>query len=458
MKSTHDEKRIVLTARFQSLAWTTILAFASGAFAEGPCDIYADAKTPCAAAHSTVRALFAAYDGNLYQVQRSSDKTFKDIPVLSPGGFADVSVQDQFCKGTTCTISNIYDQTSNHNDLKKSPKAFWLKDGGKEADAAQGQIKVDGRTVHGVYVTAWSGIGYRNNATKGVATGNQAEAMYAVVDGKRYSKDCCFDYGNAEKSGNDDGNGTMEAIYWGTDVGWGGYGQGNGPWIAADLENGMFKGNAGCWQYGDTHKTPWPTAKSVVANFATLVLKGPSDNTFKIKAGDAQQGALTTMWDGSRPSPGYSPKKLDGAIVLGTGGDGSNGGTGTFFEGAMTFGNPPDSIDEKIQANVILAGYGRTTPTSISSRHPAVERGLLANYSPASGHVSLGYVLRNSGSVQLDVRDLQGRRVAVVREGMQLAGGHEASWDASSAHSGLYLVRLMVNGISIASDRVVVGG
>lgn len=452
-----DEDHRFQIGRFLSFAWSAILAFAAGASAEGPCDIYAAAKTPCVAAHSTVRALSAAYDGNLYQVQRASDKTFKDISVLSPGGFADVSVQDKFCAGTTCTISNLYDQTSYHNDLKKSPKAYWLKDGGKEADAAQGQIKVDGHTVHGIYVTAWSSIGYRNNATKGVATGNQAEAMYAVVDGKRYSKDCCFDYGNAEKSGNDDGNGTMEAIYWGTDVGWGGYGQGNGPWIAADLENGMFKGNAGGWQYGDTHKTPWPTAKSVVANFATLVLKGPSDNTYKIKAGDSQQGKLTTMWDGSRPSPGYSPKKLDGAIVLGTGGDGSNGGTGTFFEGAMTIGNPPDSIDEKIQANVILAGYGRATPSSVSGRLSRAEKNLMTSYSPASGKVSLGYVLRDGGNVRFEVVDLRGRRIVSIHQGMLPAGAHEASWDASTVRSGLYLVRLVVDGTTLSADRVLVG-
>ena len=70
--------------------------------------------------------------------------------------------------------------------------------------------------------------------------------------------------------------------------------------------------------------------------YATAMLKGPSGNHFTLKAGNAQSGTLTKMWDGVRPSPGYSPKKLQGAIILGTGGDGSNGGTGTFFEGAMT--------------------------------------------------------------------------------------------------------------------------
>src|SRR5580704_10793364 len=45
----------------------------SRAATQGPCDIYAAASTPCVAAHSTTRALYAAYDGPLYQVKRSSD-------------------------------------------------------------------------------------------------------------------------------------------------------------------------------------------------------------------------------------------------------------------------------------------------------------------------------------------------------------------------------------------------
>src|SRR5678816_396948 len=32
----------------------------------GPCDIYAAAGAPCVAAHSTTRALYAAYSGPLY--------------------------------------------------------------------------------------------------------------------------------------------------------------------------------------------------------------------------------------------------------------------------------------------------------------------------------------------------------------------------------------------------------
>ena len=322
----------------------------------GPCDIYAGANTPCVSAHSTVRALYGTYSGALYQVRRASDKATKDVPVLAAGGVVDVSVQDTFCSGTTCTISILYDQSPNKNDLVKSPVAHWLPNGGVEANAANAKITVSGHTAHGIYVTANSNVAYRNNSTKGVAKGDQPEAMYMVVDGKRYNDSCCFDYGNAETTGNDDGNGTMEAVYWGSDITWGGHGEGSGPWVAADLENGVFKGNKGGWK---SQSLSTPSAKSVIATYATAMLKGPSGNHFTLKAGSAQSGSLLTMWDGTRPTPSYSPKKLQGAIILGTGGDGSNTGTGTFFEGAITSGTPADSVDDAIQANIIAAGYGR---------------------------------------------------------------------------------------------------
>ena len=440
---------IHLNILLPALAMAAFAMPASGM--EGPCDIYASANTPCVAAHSTTRALSSAYAGALYQVRRKDGAT-KDIPVKSPGGYVDASVQEQFCAGTSCTISIIYDQTSYHNDLKKSGVAHWLANGGNEADASKGQIKIGGSTAYGIYVTAYGGnVAYRNNATKGVAKDNQAESMYAVVDGKRYSKDCCFDYGNAETTGNDDGNGTMEAIYWGTDVGWGGYGQGNGPWIAADLENGMFKGNAGGWQYGDKNKTPWKTAYTVNANFATLVLKGPSTNHYAIKAGDAQNGKLVTMWDSVRPTPGYSPKKLQGAIILGTGGDGSNGGTGTFYEGAMTIGNPPDSIDNKVQANIVKAGYGSSVvvPTFVALRTQS--EGIHARFSPADRLAVVEYAALPAGEARLVVLDASGRRVAAIRGGEQ-----SATWNVSGVPAGLYFLRLLDNGRELWTGRLMI--
>ena len=134
------------------------------------------------------------------------------------------------------------------------------------------------------------------------------------------------------------------------------------------------------------------------------MLKGPSGNHFTLKAGDAQSGTLVTMWDGPRPSPGYSPKKLQGAIILGTGGDGSNGGTGTFFEGAMTSGNPPDAIDEAVQANIVAAGYGQQPqrPLPLRPRFGPRARLRARRSTPSIGTISINSGGSATGSFTAD--------------------------------------------------------
>src|SRR4051812_21828146 len=97
---------------------------------EGPCDVYAAGGSPCVAAHSTTRALYAAYDGPLYQVLRQSDGKTRDIGVVKPsagpapdaGGYADAAAQDSFCANTYCWITTIYDQSGKSNHLVQPPR------------------------------------------------------------------------------------------------------------------------------------------------------------------------------------------------------------------------------------------------------------------------------------------------------------------------------------------------
>ena len=49
--------------------------------------------------------------------------------------------------------------------------------------------------------------------------------------------------------------------------------------------------------------------------------------------------------------------RKQGAIILGIGGDNSNGSAGTFYEGVMTSGYPSDSTENSVQANITAAGY-----------------------------------------------------------------------------------------------------
>ena len=322
-----------------------------GASLTAPCDIYAAGTTPCVAAHSTVRALFGSYSGNLYQVRRASDKTTKDIAVLGPGGYANAATQDTFCAGTSCSISIIYDQSSQANHLTVTPPGGWLANGGTEANAGAAKITIGGHTAYGVYTTgsfdeAVGGVGYRNNKTKAIATMDQPEGMYMVASGKHYNQWCCFDYGNAETNNKDNGPGTMETLYFGSSTQWG-RGSGSGPWVMADLEDGVFAGGSFAAPASNT---------SLTATFVTAMLGG-KPGSFRLKGGDAQSGVLKTMYDGKRPA-GYDPMKKEGAIILGVGGDNSHTGEGTFFEGCITSGYPTDASDSAVQANIVAAGYG----------------------------------------------------------------------------------------------------
>ena len=310
----------------------------------GPCDIYASGNTPCVAAHSTVRALFGAYSGNLYQVKRASDNTTKDIAVLTPGGFADSAAQDTFCSGTTCTISIIYDQSGKGNHLTKAPAGQRKNTPDNEADATALKLTVGGHTVYGVHIVA--GDGYRNDKTSGIATGDQPETEYMVTSGNFYNSGCCFDYGNAETNNTDDGAATMEAVYFGNSTSWG-KGTGTGPWVMADLENGLFAG-------GD--KGPTTTNTPLTSTYVTAMVIGKS-GTFALKGGNAQSGTLTTMYDGARPN-GYTTMKKQGAIILGIGGDNTDSAQGNFFEGCMTSGASSTATDDAVQANIVAAGYG----------------------------------------------------------------------------------------------------
>ncbi len=49
--------------------------------------------------------------------ERASDNKTLDVGTLATGGYANAASQDSFCASTTCIITLIYDQTSNHNDL-----------------------------------------------------------------------------------------------------------------------------------------------------------------------------------------------------------------------------------------------------------------------------------------------------------------------------------------------------
>jgi Alpha-L-arabinofuranosidase B, catalytic/Concanavalin A-like lectin/glucanases superfamily/NPCBM-associated, NEW3 domain of alpha-galactosidase/Lamin Tail Domain len=347
---------------------------------QGPCDIYAAGGTPCVAAHSTTRALYASYNGPLYQVMRLSDHRTKNIGVARPralpapdaGGYADSAAQDAFCANTTCLITEVYDQSGHGNNLTQAPHGGFSGPalGGYDnlPIATMAPVTVGGHKAYGVFIEP--GMGLRDDDTNGIATGDQPEGMYWIVDGQHYNDGCCFDYGNAEIDSRDDGNGTMETSYFGNATAWY-HGPPPGPWVMTDQENNLV----GCVNPGSTSKL-CPNLPSETSRFLTAMAKG-EPHQWESQAGDAQQGALATMFSGPRVDSSYDPMRKQGGIVLGNGGDNSNGSQGTFYEGVMTAGYPTDATDQQVQANIVAAKYAvqalSLTPASATATPPGLQ-------------------------------------------------------------------------------------
>ena len=324
------------------LAWTQTVPVL------GPCDYYQNGGTPCVAAHSTTRSLFGAYSGPLYQVKRGNDSQTAQIFPIAAGGIANAATQNAFCHLTVCVITIIYDQSGNNNHLAQGPPGGGAKgpntghyDFG--ANPVGARVLLGGEQVYGVFGTY--GTGYRNDTAIKTATGNSSEGIYAVLDGTHYDAHCCYDYGNAERNNMDDGQGTMEALHFGNKT-YGHPGAGPGPWIGADLEDGIFMGT-------QPYNPQNPTIKF---NFLTGILKGGA-NLWSLRGGSAQAGALSTYYNGTRPNGNFTRPNKSGAIILGIGGDNSDWGAGTFYEGVMTSGYPTDELESLVQANIVAAKY-----------------------------------------------------------------------------------------------------
>jgi hypothetical protein len=333
-----------------------------------PCDLIAKdgSGAQCVSAHSTVRVIVPGYGGPLYQLCKG--KSFagplscggeaKDIGAV--GGYADVANHEAFCADQTCTIVKIYDQSGKGNHLEPAPSGGAKMTGDLPANASALPVTINGHRAYGVLIKA--GVGYRTGCDgctlkkgNGMPLGDEPQTVYMVTSQKDLIDGCCFDYGNAETTSRDDGNGAAEAVNFSGGVVWGtGSGGKPGPWVLADLENGLYAG----WEsngYAGSEDKNISSNQPLKFDFVTAVLagysagnytgNGASGGRFALYGGDAQGldatfGKLTCMYDGVRPyKPGYVPMQKQGSLVLGTAGDNSSGGGGRFYEGAVVAGS-----------------------------------------------------------------------------------------------------------------------
>jgi hypothetical protein len=344
----------------------------TGTRGPGPCDVYAAASpaTPCVAAYSMIRALSSTYNGPLYQVRKDSSSkntgtggTTTDIGML-PDGFADSAAQDAFCTGSTCTVAKLYDQSGSNNHLVVEKKGTYTSGGGQAAQddwetlATRKKLKVGGHDVYALFMNTHEGYRF-NESTTIPATKGANQGIYMLTDGTGTGADpktsawggfCCWDFGTAARDNSyEAGTGSMNALFFGQYIAWG-KGAEKPPWFMADFEAGIWAGGSGA---ANEVITANPTMAGV--NYAFGILKNDTKK-YSIQVGNGQSGNLTKVNDANLP---FSTWKVGGGIILGTGGDNSNWGWGTFYEGAITNGRPTDDADGAVLKNVQEAKYGQ---------------------------------------------------------------------------------------------------
>lgn len=375
---------------------------------EGTCDIYAKGGTPCVAAHSTTRALYKSYNGPLYQVKRESDGKTLDIGVVpasdtDAGGYANAATQDAFCTTSLCRITILYDQSGKGNHLTEAPPGTFKgpEKGAYDAlpIADMAPVTISGHKAYGVFIMP--GMGLRNNNARDIAINDEPEGIYYVINGKHYDSGCCFDYGNSSTNSRAVGTGTMETTYYGTATAWGS-GNGPGPWIMADMEAGLFSGY-------NAKKNDVPSIDSW--RFVSAFVDGGGGNRWDLRGGNAQQGKLTTYYDGVRPgTPGsnaYYPMHKKGGVLLGNGGDNGAGSSGTFYEGVMTVGYPSFATTDAVQANIVAAKYDveRLSVSRIKTFTPKASQDVTVKFTNTTGATANG--------VKLSILPLKGWTAAV---------------------------------------------
>ena len=182
----------LLSLRRVLLLLGAALALAAGALAAGsappaaaaslPCDIYASGGTPCVAAHSTTRALYASLQRAAVPGEARIRRHHDEHQHAQRG-----RVRQRGGAGLVLLGHHVHD----HRDLRpvrsrQQPHRRAGRRGGgrpgqpRERDRGAGHGRRPRRSTAS---TSPPATGYRDDSTSGIATGDAAEGEYAIFDG-----------------------------------------------------------------------------------------------------------------------------------------------------------------------------------------------------------------------------------------------------------------------------------
>lgn len=305
-----------------------------------PCDIAANAGTACVVAYSMARPLFASYTGALFELQRASDSATKDIGVVN--GLADTAAASSFCQGTTCHVVTIYDQTKSgldgvdknaNSDAPVPPEYLTMQAGGKTIPYwGKGYLEAGSRAV-----------GSLGNG--GMPVGSVPVTEYEVVGPATGPGVCCTDFGEAESTIRDTGNGHMFAVSLTPNS------------LCIDVENGGICGRL----QGALPPLPGVVlGKTDGVSLFTLKAGGASGSLAPVSGSYGSSCGSVTFKNQKLSCFGYGPMYLEGGLTVGVGGDGSGDGTAfggglvdtAFVEGVIIAAQTSDATDNAIQASI----------------------------------------------------------------------------------------------------------
>lgn len=93
--------------------------------------------------------------------------------------------------------------------------------------------------------------------------------------------------------------------------------------------------------------------------------------------------------------------------------------------------------------------------TGVNEENPAgIKQVVMVKPNPATGRAVINWATVSSGTVQLTIHDVTGRRVATLVQGRLNPGEYQTVWNCADVPAGVYLYRL--NGTSAETGRIVV--